>query len=46
VDIYLVKYLLDRYLDIWLDGWFILIESYITVLTLVGLMRREEKAKL
>jgi hypothetical protein len=45
VDIHLAKYLLDRYLDIWLNRWFILIESYMTALTLVQLIRREEKAK-
>jgi hypothetical protein len=46
VDIYPAKYLLDRYPDIWLDGRFILIESHMTALTLVRLIRREEKAKL
>jgi hypothetical protein len=46
VDIHLAKYLLDRYLDIWLNGWFILMESHIIALSLVQLIRREEKAKL
>jgi hypothetical protein len=46
VDIHPAKYLLDGYPDIWLDGWFILMESHVTALTLVRLIRREEKAKL
>jgi hypothetical protein len=29
VDIYLARYMLDRYLDIRLDRWFILIESHV-----------------
>jgi hypothetical protein len=40
VDIHPAKYLLDRYLDIWLNGWFIPIENYITALTLVRLIRK------
>jgi hypothetical protein len=46
VDIHPGKYLLDGYPDIWLDGWFILMESHVMALTLVRLVRREEKAKL
>jgi hypothetical protein len=45
VDIHPAKYLLDGYLDIWLDGWFILMESHVTALTVVRLIRRDEKAK-